>query len=604
LIADILRESAQNHKHRPCLNMFSQGRFSAVEYEELDKLVDSLAAAIIARGIEPRKRICIVSENRPEWVIAYLGVVRAGCTAVPLDSLSKPEDLRYLARRSEAMMVFASGKFVQDLEELLDSGKLRPEIVCFDRIEDAGSVKRLRESDDPGEPDTSRKTKGVGESGTSREFVRSERRKGLIIFEDLLARGERILKEGGPSERRVTEDEEAVLIFTSGTTGAAKGVVLSHRNICFDVTAVLGSVPLKEDDRLLSVLPLHHTLESTAGLLAPLSRGASITYARSLRSKEILADLRACRATVLISVPLMYEKMAAGIRRAISQSPAHRKLVARFLLWLSTSAKRALRADAGSFLLKSVREKAGLDRLRIAVSGAAPLPGAVQEFFGILGVPLLEGYGLTEASPVVSVNEPGKLRAGSVGRPIRGVQVKVENPDGQGVGEIFVKGENVMRGYLESPEATADVLSEGWLHTGDLGRLDADGYLYICGRSKNVIVTQAGKKVFPEEVETVLAASPYVSEVMVVGAKSSTTGREEVHALIYPDFEQLELYAEEHGLQLAEEQIRDIVRSEIRRLCARLPDYKRVRNFTIRDEEFPKTSSKKIKRQALLTRSS
>jgi long-chain acyl-CoA synthetase len=180
----------------------------------------------------------------------------------------------------------------------------------------------------------------------------------------------------------------------------------------------------------------------------------------------------------------------------------------------------------------------------------------------------------------------------------------VENPDGQGVGEIFVKGENVMRGYLESPEATADVLSEGWLHTGDLGRLDADGYLYICGRSKNVIVTQAGKKVFPEEVETVLAASPYVSEVMVVGAKSSTTGREEVHALIYPDFEQLELYAEEHGLQLAEEQIRDIVRSEIRRLCARLPDYKRVRNFTIRDEEFPKTSSKKIKRQALLTRSS
>lgn len=562
LIADILRESAQKYRCRPCLRIFSGGRFSALTYEKLDRLVDCLSASVIAQGIEPRQRICLASENRPEWVISYLGTLRAGCTVVPLDSLSKPEDMRHLTRRAHVRLVFSSRKFAEDLDGVRNSGKLKPEIVCFDKLE------------------------GSGED--------------FILFEELLARGENALKEGGPSERRVPEDEEAVLIFTSGTTGAAKGVLLSHRNICFDVKAVLGSVPLREDDRLLSVLPLHHTLESTAGLLAPLSRGASITYARSLRSKEILADLRGCKATVFISVPLMYEKMEAGIERAIARSPVHRRLLARFLLRLSASVKKRLGVDAGSLLLKSLREKAGLDCLRIAISGAAPLPGAIQGFFGNLGIPILEGYGLTEASPVVSVNELGKLRPGSVGRPIPSVEVRIEDPDAQGIGEILVKGDNVMKGYLESPEETGRVLSDGWLRTGDLGRLDEDRYLYICGRSKNVIVTQAGKKIFPEEVEAVLAGSPFVSEVMVVRAKSPTSGREEVHALIYPDFEQLQIYAEEHGLQLGEEQVKDIIRSEIRKLCARLPDYKRVKNFTIRNEEFPKTSTKKIRRQALL----
>jgi len=576
LIADVLRESAQRHRYRPCLRIFSEGRFSGLSYEELDRFVDFFAAGIIARGIEARRRICIVSENRPEWVISYLGSLRAGCTAVPLDSLLKPEDLRYLVRRAQAGMVVSSGKFAKDLEDLRGSGKLGPDIVCFDV---RGHVPTTGE--------------GVEKSDDSEDVESSG------SFDDLLASGEQALKKGAPCERRVPEHEEAVLIFTSGTTGVAKGVVLSHRNICFDVTAVLGSVLLRQDDRLLSVLPLHHTLESTAGLLAPLSRGASITYARSLRSKEILADLHACRATVFISVPLMYEKMATGIKRGISQSPLEKRLCARFLLWSAKSIKKTLGVDAGLWFLKSLRKKAGLDCLRIAVSGAAPLRADVQNFFGILGVPILEGYGLTEASPVVSVNQVGRLKPGSVGRPIPGVEVRIADPDAQGIGEILVRGDNVMQGYLESPEATSRVLSQGWLSTGDLGRLDEEGYLYICGRSKNVIVTQAGKKIFPEEVEAALAKSPFVSEVMVVGAKSSTSGREEVHALIYPDFEQLQLYAEENHIRLDEELIKEIIRSEIRKLCAVLSDYKRVKNFTIRGEEFPKTSSKKIKRQVL-----
>jgi len=557
LISDVLRQSAEKYRHRPCLKASSGKDLSSLSYGELDVLVDRLSAYILARGMGPLQRICIISENRPEWVIGYMSVLRAGCTVVPLDCLSKPEDIRHLVRLSKAGMLFCSGKFSEQVQGLCGRDGVGSGPVCFDKVE------------------------------------------GFTPLSGVLAAGERLIKEGAPCERRTSDDDPAVLIFTSGTTGASKGVVLSHRNISFDVSAVLGSIPLCQDDRALSVLPLHHTLESTAGLLAPLSRGASITYARSLRSKEILSDLLECRATVFISVPLMYEKMAAGIRREIAKSQIHKRLSVRLLLWLSATAKDKLNVNAGALLLRSIRRRAGLNHMRVAVSGAAPLRGEVQKFFSVLGVEILEGYGLTEAAPVVSVSELGRLRHGSVGRPIPGVDVRILNPDAQGIGEILVKGQNVMSGYLESPGSTEDVLCDGWLHTGDLGRLDEDGYLYVCGRSKNVIVTQAGKKIFPEEVEAVLAGSPVLREAMVTGKRNPISGREEVHAIIYPDYEWLQNYAEERSLRLGEEEIRNIIRAEIRRLCVRLPDYKRVRDFTIRQEEFPKTSTKKIKRQAI-----
>jgi long-chain acyl-CoA synthetase len=560
LIADILRESVRTHRKRTAVRIFSEGGFCALSYGELDRRVDLLAASIIAGRVERGQRICIVSENRPEWVVAYLGVLRAGCVVVPLDSLSKPQDVRYLSRRSECRMLFSSGKFIKDLEELKDSGSLRPEIISLDKAE------------------------------------------GLPDLEQLLVRGESLLEKGEPCERRVEEDEDAVLIFTSGTTGASKGVVLSHRNICSNVRSVIQAVPLYETERTLSVLPLNHTFEVTAGMLAPLSCGGCITFARSLRSKELLADLHACRATMFVSVPLLYEKMAAGMKRALSQAPLYRRTPVRFLMQLSAFLNRRFGLDAGNFLLKSLRARAGLADLRLPISGAAPLSSEVQKFFGILGIPILEGYGLTETSPVVSVNRPGHLRPGSVGPPIPGVEVTIANPDAEGVGEILIAGENVMKGYFEAPEETAKVLSDGVLRTGDLGRLDGDGYLHICGRLKSVIVTQAGKKIFPEEVEAVLGTSVLIAEVVVLGKKSSTSDREEVHAIVYPDFEQLQSYAEENDIRLTQEETKNIIRSEIRNLCLGLPDYKRVKSLTIRNEEFPKTSTKKIKRQSLQER--
>jgi long-chain acyl-CoA synthetase len=556
VIPDILREAARSHSARTALRLFSEGGFCALSYGELDRRVDLLAASLIERKVESGQKACIVSENRPEWVVAYLGILRAGCTVVPLDSLSKPQDIRYLVRRSGCKILFSSGKFVKDLEELRDSGSLRPEIVSLDRTG------------------------------------------GFLNIEEMLFEAESLVKKGAPCERRVEEDEDAVLIFTSGTTGASKGVLLSHRNVCSNVSAVTRAIHLNENDRALSVLPLHHTFEVTAGLMALLSKGGCITFARSLRSKELLADLRACRATLFVSVPLMYEKMADGIKRTLQQAPPYRKLPALALLGLSTFMKSRLGLDAGTVLLRSLRAKAGLDSLRIAISGAAPLSPEVQRFFGVLGIPILEGYGLTEASPVVSVNRLGRLRYGSVGLPIPGVEVTIGAPDADGVGEILVSGENVMKGYFESPEESAKVLSGGVLRTGDLGELDREGYLYIRGRLKSVIVTQAGKKIFPEEVEKVLSTSPLISEVVVIGGKSLTSGREEVHAIVYPDFERLQLHAEEKGIPLSPEETKNIIRSEIKELCSRLPDYKRVKRLSIRNEEFPKTSTRKIRRQS------
>ncbi|UCF77662.1 MAG: AMP-binding protein [Candidatus Eiseniibacteriota bacterium] len=557
MIADILREAVQAHGARTALRIFSEGSFSSLSYGELDRRVDLLAASVIARGMERLERVCLVSENRPEWVLTYLGILRAGCTVVPLDSLSKPQDMRYLVRRSGARLLFTSGRFLNDLEE-------------------------LRQGEGPGV-----------------EIVALEGAEGFPGLKDLLSEGETLLKRGAPCERRVDEEDDAVLIFTSGTTGASKGVMLSHRNICSNVESVTRAIHLDENVRALSVLPLHHTFEVTAGLLAPMSKGACVTYARSLRSKELLADLLACRATLFVCVPLLYEKMAASMRRALSQAPFHRRTFAGLLLKLRALLKKVPGLDLGSGLLKPLRSKAGLGDLTLAISGAAPLSPTVQEFFGVLGIPILEGYGLTEASPVVSVNRVGALRCGSVGHPIPGVEVKIANPDAQGVGEVLVKGENVMKGYFDSPEETAKVLQEGFLRTGDLGRMDEDGYLYICGRLKSVIVTPAGKKIFPEEVEAVLGSSPLISEVVVVGKKGDSSGREEVHAIVYPDFEQLQLYAEANEIRLTGEETQNIIRSEIRKLCSRLPDYKRVRSLSIRNEEFPKTSTRKIKRQSL-----
>jgi long-chain acyl-CoA synthetase len=405
---------------------------------------------------------------------------------------------------------------------------------------------------------------------------------------------------GAPRSESVAQAHDlAVLIFTSGTTGQAKGVMLSHSNLLHNVEAVARTFEFGPGDRLLSVLPLHHTFESTGGMLCPLRMGASVAYARGLNSKELREDLRSSGATILLGVPLLYEKLLAAIDRGISDAPLPRRLLARTLLGVSRAVRVTTGVRAGGRLLRPLREASGLGRIRMFVCGAAPLPKEVFWGFIDIGWPVLEGYGLTECSPVVAADHPGRPRPGAVGWPIVGVDVRIQDPDADGNGEILVRGPNVMLGYFGNAAATADVVRDGWFYTGDLGRIEKDGRLKITGRLKNMIATAAGKKIYPEEIEAHLANCPLILEVVVTGGRDARGDREEVHAHVFPNYPALEQLAATTHRNFDDAFVEATLRAEVEARCQQLALYKRVKRVIVRRQEFPKTTTGKIRRQNL-----
>ncbi|MBX6423235.1 long-chain fatty acid--CoA ligase [Thermosulfurimonas sp. F29] len=558
-IPEVFFRSVRDFGPRRALSIFREGAYRHLTYEELGQRVRWLASGLRALGLVPGERCAILGPNSPEWAQAYLSVLSAGGVCLPLDSLLKSYEFRHILEEARVRFIFVAPRFLETILELDEELGLFRRIILLERV--------------------------------SGEFP------GKVTFL------ERVLEEG---RRRAREPvftdpgKVAVLIYTSGTTGKAKGVMLTHRNIVSDVVACYVSLPFDENDRFLSVLPLHHTFECTAGFLLPLYAGAHITFARSLKSRDILADLKASRATVMLGVPLLYQKLYEGIERAVRRAPLPKRLIFRSLLRAVAAAGRMVREEAaGRLLFRGLREKAGLAHLRFFVSGGAPLPPHLPKLYRRLGIKLIQGYGLTEASPVLTVNPPSSPRDESVGLPLPGVEVKVREPDSEGVGELCFRGPMVMKGYFENPEATRAAFDEeGFLRTGDLGFVDREGYVHICGRAKNLIVTPAGKNVYPEEIEAELDKSPYILESMVFGFPRE--GGEEVWAVIVPDYEAIE--RDFRGRHLKEEDVERIIAREVRARMSPLADYKRVKRFLIRDEELPKTSTRKIKRHLVVPR--
>jgi long-chain acyl-CoA synthetase len=345
-------------------------------------------------------------------------------------------------------------------------------------------------------------------------------------------------------------------------------------------------------DRFLSVLPIHHTFESTAGFLLPLSLGASIAYARGLKSREITEDLRASEATIILGVPLLFEKVANGIRRAIDKLPATQRILVKSMLTMSCVSTKRLRYRAGKILFQNLREKAALNHLRLVVSGGAALAPDVAEFMDCIGVPILQGYGLTETSPVLSVNRPGEYKYNTIGPPLPEVEMSIHRPNAQGVGEIAAKGEMLTPGYFNRPEESEKLFADGWLLTGDLGWQDEDGHFHIVGRQKNMLVTPAGKNIYPEEIEMLLAASPLILEALVYNDQDPDSRRDRIACAVVPDQE----YIQEHLGETGTGEIRSLLIHEVRRLCETIADYKRPKLIIVRDEEFEKTTTRKIKR--------
>ena len=527
---------------RVALQMWRDGRYFQLTYGELGRQVAALAGGLREIGVRTGDRVGVIGENRPEWPVADFAAQACGGIALPLDSLLKPPEIAGILADAGAKMVIASPKFLASV----------------------------------------RTAPGV------------ERAISMEGWDGVLGMGTPVSE---PDE--AAPDDVAAIIYTSGTTGRPKGVMLSHRNILTNARGAQRVIRLRSEDIFLSVLPLHHTFECTGGLICPVDAGATVTYARSMKSRDLLDDMRGTKATVMLGVPLLYEKLLAGILRGVSQKPLLVRGLFRGMMGFVKGARAGLGARAGRTVFRGLREKAGLGSLRLLISGGAPLPESIPQGFEDLGIAFVQGYGLTETSPVLTVNPAERPRHNSVGVPVPGVEVRIDGANPEGIGEIVARGDIIMRGYYNQPEMTGAVIREGWFHTGDLGRFDAEGYLHICGRSKNVIVTRGGKNVYPEEIETALNASPLVAESLVYGVAAPDGGGEEIAAIVVPEGERFEQMGTERGAAFSWEETEAAVRDAVKRINAGMADYKRIREVKVRAEELPKTSTRKVQRFAI-----
>ena len=546
-IIDILTTTAHLHPDLPFLRIRRAEGFYEYSYRVVLERTISVGYDLQKKGLAAGERVAVIGRNSPEWIFSYLGILWGGGVVVPLDARATPTEWGHLLRHSECRFLFASSEVNEDLLHMPENIPSLQEIFSF-----------RGEEPSPG-PGAEPPPKHVR-----------------------------------PTPR--TRDDLAVILYTSGTMGLPKGVMLTHGNLLANIEQCSKILDLCERDRFFSVLPLHHSYEATCGFLAPMTGGASVTFARSLKSKELLEDLNDTRPTCFLVVPLLLEKLYQGFLRNLRKAFPLRRGLFCGLKILARVFDPITGRGLSKRLFLSVRKAMGLDQLRYLVSGGAALSPVVAREYEQMGFPVFQGYGLSETSPVLSVNLKGPHRNDSVGLPLPGVEVKIADPDSDGIGEIVVRGPNVMKSYYRNDEATREVLRDGWLHTGDIGKMDPEGCLYVKGRKKSLIVTKAGKNVIPEEIEERLLESPFVKEALVLARIHPRTKTEEIHAIIFPDFEALDEMGLARGGVFDEKDVRRMIEDHIRKVNGVLAEHKRVRHFSIRGEEFPKTTTQKIKR--------
>ena len=578
-IPGLLHRAAAEFADAPFVLRWDGAGFSGFSFGAAALAVRDFAGRLTALGVRPGMLVALRGENRPEWGLAYLGILEAGAVAVPLDVQLGEGDTGEILAACRAAFAVASRGQAETLARAAAARGLELHVIAIEEIgrsPGAAAIDRPQGKLDP--------AAGAGSAASASSSTR---------------RAPAAPPAAAPAGAGDSGDDLAALLFTSGTTGRAKGVMLTHANVLHNVEAIVTAFHFDHGDRLLSVLPLHHAFECTAGFLAPLRAGASIAYARSLKSTELREDLYYSRATIMLGVPLLYEKLLAAIARGIDAAPQAKRAWLRATIAVSRALRRAAGIRAGRRLLAPLRARAGLATLRMFVTGAAPLRPETFWGFVDLGFLVLEGYGLTECAPVVCANRPESARPGGVGWPLPGIEVRIAEPDERGAGEIVVRGPNVMRGYFGDPAATAEVLRDGEFRTGDLGRLLEDGRLVITGRRKNLIVTAAGKKIYPEEVEALLSGSRLIEEVAVVAGRGAHGEREEVHAHVVPALEAIETLARAQGRPADAAFVREALEREVESFGRRLAPFKRVKKVIVHRGELPKTTTGKIRRDAL-----
>lgn len=524
------------------------GTYMPIKFSRFKTDIDELGTALMDLGLTGKK-IAVIGENRYEWVVTYLAVVNGVGVVVPLDRELPAAELHNLLERSEVSAIVYSSK-VESVVEVAISGVESIEFVismdALEHVDNRLSLKKLQR--------------------TGKRLLMEEKR----YFVDA----------------EIDREAMCSLLFTSGTTGLAKGVMLSHKNITANVYNMSKYVDVSDNQTGLSILPMHHTYELTCHVFTCMYQGCCVAICEGL--KYIVKNMAESQATVMLGVPLIFESMHKKVWKQAEASGKADKM--RKAIQLSKSLEK-FNFKSIKKLFKSVHQAMG-GNMRMFISGAAAIDPAVIEDFNAMGITMFQGYGMTENSPIIAVNKDRYYKAASAGLPMPGTEVEIIEQDENGVGEIICRGDSVMLGYYNNPEETAKVLVDGWLHTGDYGYFDKDGFLYIAGRKKNVIVTKNGKNIFPEEVEFYLNKSDFIKEVVVWGVDDEKSGDTIVQAEIFPDYSAVE---EQLG-KISEEELKRILKREIDEINEHMPLYKRVKRFEIREEEFEKTTTKKIKR--------
>jgi long-chain acyl-CoA synthetase len=555
-LGHMLERSAALFGRRIALRKRLGRDWNEYSYDRLLSSVKSVARFLKESGCKKEDHLAVFGDNSPEWVVAYMACLWIGAVVIPLDGRAKETEITSIIEHGNVTRVFVDLKHLRLMEEVREKSDsaFRPAIVS---LEDHRLYPCI--------------------SGIQRQYPEDG--------------------DGGD----VSLGDLAMIVYTSGTTGDPKGVMLTHGNIVSNIDSICRSVCLREEDRFFSVLPASHIYECTVGNCLPLCAGASISYARSLKPREMLEDVRETEPTVMLAVPLLLEKILAGIKKNIKNGPLPLRCLFP-LIKVAAAGGNALREGTGSSIcFRGLRERMGFGKLRFFVSGGAALPPGVQIGLEEFGFKVLQGYGLTETAPVLTMTRENATRPGCVGQALPDITVEILNKNAEGFGEVAAKGPNVMRGYYRNENETRRVFTEeGYFLTGDVGRLDDGRFLYLSGRSKSVIVTKGGLNIFPEEVEGAMLQSPFIQEIVVTGGINARTGDEEVHAIVYPNKENVLRHFLKQGVtDPATGDVMTLMLYSVEECSKKLAPYKRIRNITLRDKEFPKTAINKIKRHLL-----
>jgi len=610
-IDQLIYTSCQQHQSKIALCHKHKNEWKSLSYKKLWDTVEKLSSGLVDLEIGNKAHIALLGASSPRWIAAYLSVLKAGCIAVPVDKELKSTELRHILNDSDAEAVFVGQPQLEILLEVIaDLPKLKKIILIDtplselvghnpvnDMMDNLSTLWKALVKDLAIPEDRYKEIESAAVAAhtalTQQEQVHGKSNKHATFLDDSEISRHRLIKEerlvaykdlfsDNPLPVSTNRPEDiAVILYTSGTTGRSKGAMLSHKNIVTNIQAAIHRFQLDSSIETLSFLPINHVFEQVCGVLLPLSLGGKVSFAQSI--KKLGDNLNEVKPTFLLGVPAVYRLLLDRIMKNIESKSASR------LLFKFPMTRK--------IVTNKVQQAVGTRTT--FVSGGAALDPAVAQGFSDLGLTLLQGYGITETSPVISAESPFKSKPGTVGEVLDDVQIKINRPNSNGEGEILVKGPNVMLGYYKNDKATEEALRDGWYHTGDLGRIDEDQMLAICGRVKNLIVTPNGKNVYPEEIENQLLKSPYIAEIMVYGHKVSATA-EEVYAVIFPNEETLFALAKERNDEpLSAREIEEMIRKEILSFGKDLADYKRVKKFTLREDEFPKTTTRKIKRYAV-----